>query len=109
LQPSQFTKLWGEIQHIQNKVAKERIKKRVTQEKSPPRVIAYTHGVNANGLKETRHYESRKRQHVGNPVTKRAVRLHSVSDIETFGGSTCKYKTPNDSCGNPQKKALVVS
>ena len=85
------------------------IEKRVTQEKSPPRVVTYTHGMSANELKKMRNYKSGKRQHVSKSVTKRAVRLHFVSDIKTFDKCASEYDTQNDSYGNPQEKVLVVS
>jgi len=107
--PSQFAELWREMQDIQYEVAKDSIKKRVTEEKSPPQVVTYTHAVNARESKKMRHDESGKRQHVGNPVTKRAVRLQPVSDIKSLGSSTSKYDTQNDSCGNAQNKVPVVS
>ncbi len=97
------------MQHIQNKIADHRIEKRITGEEEPPRLVTHTRGVNANELKQMRDYKSGERQHVGNPVTKRAVRLKFVSDIKTFGSSTSEYDTQNNSCGNPQKKVPVVS
>ncbi len=97
------------MQHIQNKIADHRIEKRITGEEEPPRLVTHTRGVNANELKQMRDYKSGKRNHVGNPVTKRAVRIQFVSDIKTFGSSTSEYDTQNNSCGNPQKKVPVVS
>ena len=97
------------MEDVKYGVGDNSIEKRVTQEKSPPRVVTYTHGMSANELKKMRNYKSGKRQHVGKPVTKRAVRLHFVSDIKTLDKCTSKYDTQNDSYGNPQKKALVVS
>jgi hypothetical protein len=96
------------MQDVKYEVEENSIKKRVTQEKSPPRVVTYTHGMSANELKQMRNYKPGERQHVGSPVTKRAVRLHFVSDIKTFDECTSEYDTQNDSYGNPQKKALVV-
>jgi hypothetical protein len=97
------------MQDVKYKVEDNSIKKRVTQEKSPPRVVTYTHGMNANEFKKMRDYKSGKRERVGKPVTKRAVRLHFVSDIKTFDKCTSEYDTQNDSYGNPQNKVLVVS
>ena len=97
------------MQDIKYEVEENSIKKRVTQEKSPPRVVTYTHGMSANELKKMRNYKSGIRQHVSKSVTKRAVRLDFVSDIKTLDKCTSKDDTQNDSYGNPQKKALVVS
>ena len=97
------------MQHTQNKIADDRIEKTVAQEKSPPRFVIYTRSVNTNALKKMRDYQTGKRQQVGNPVTKRAVRLQSVSDKETFDSSTSEHDAQNNSCGNPQKKVPVVS
>jgi len=79
------------MQDVKYEVEENGIKKRVTQEKSPPRVVTYTQ--NVNELKKMRHYESGKRQHVGNPVTNRAVRLQFVNDIKTFDRSTSEDNT----------------
>jgi hypothetical protein len=61
--------------------------------------------MSANELKKMRNYKSGKRQHVGSPVTKRAVRLHFVSDIKTFDKCASEYDAQNDSHGNPAKKS----
>jgi hypothetical protein len=97
------------MQDVKCEVEDNSIKKRVTQEKSPGRVVTYTHGMSANELEKMRNYKSGKRQHVGSPVTKRAVRLHFVSDIKTFVKCASEYDAQNDSYGNPQEKVLVVS
>jgi hypothetical protein len=97
------------MQHTQNKIADNRIEKTVAQEKSPPRFVIYTRSVNNNALKTMRDYQTGKRQKVGNPVTKRAIRLQPVSNKKTFDKRASKYDTQNDSCGNPQEKVLVVS
>lgn len=76
------------MQEIQNKIADHRIEKRITDEEEPPRVVTYTHGVNTNQLEKMREYKSGNRQHVGNQVTKRTVRLQSVSDIKAFDKNT---------------------
>jgi hypothetical protein len=81
------------MQDVKYEVEDNSVKKRVTQEKSPPRVVTYTHGMSANEFKKMRHYESGKRQHVGNPVTNRAVRLQFVNDIKTFDRSTSEDNT----------------
>ena len=92
------------MQDIQNKVADGRVEKRITDKEQPPRLVTCTPGLNAPELKKVSDYKSGERQHVSNPVTKRAVRLQFVSDIKTFGSSTSEYHTQNDSRGNPQKK-----
>jgi hypothetical protein len=97
------------MQDVKYEVEENSIKERVTQEKSPPRVVSNTHGMSANELEKMRNYKSGKRQHVGSPVTERAVRLHFVSDIKTFDKCASEYDTQNDSYGNPQEKVLVVS
>jgi len=61
--------------------------------------------MSANELKKMRNYKSGKRQHVGSPVTKRAVRLHFVSDIKPFDKCASEYDAQNDSHGNPAKKS----
>jgi hypothetical protein len=97
------------MQDVKYEVEDKSIKKRVTQEKSPRRVVTYTHSMSANELEKMRNYKSGKRQHVGSPVTKRAERLHFVSDIKTFDKCAPEYDAQNDSYGNPQEKVLVVS
>jgi hypothetical protein len=97
------------MQDVKYEVEENSIKERVTQEKSPSRVVSNTHGMSANELEQMRNYESGKRQHVSEPVTKRAVRLHFISDIKPFDKCTSEYDTQNDSYGNPQEKVLVVS
>jgi hypothetical protein len=97
------------MQDVQYEVAENSIKKRVTQEKSPPRLVTYTPGMNAHELKKVRNHKSGKRQHVVNPVKNRAGRLQFVNEIENFSGSTSEDNTQNDSCGNPQNEVAVVS
>ena len=49
------------MQGVKYKVEDNSIEKRVTQEKSPPRVVAYTHGMSANEFTKMRDYKSGKR------------------------------------------------
>jgi len=49
------------MQDVKYEVEENGIKKRVTQEKSPPRVVSYTHAMSANELEQMRNYKSGKR------------------------------------------------
>jgi hypothetical protein len=49
------------MQDVKYEVEENSIKERVTQEKSPSRVVSNTHGMSANELEQMRNYESGKR------------------------------------------------
>ena len=49
------------MQDVKYEVEDNSIKKRVTQEKSPPRIVTYTHGMSANEFKKMRDYKSGER------------------------------------------------
>jgi hypothetical protein len=97
------------MQDVQNKVAKDSVEKRVTEEKSPPQVGTSTPDAAAHEIEKARNYKSGKCQYVSNPVANRAVRPEFVNEIKTFGRSTSEGNTQDDSCGNPRNKIPVVS